>query len=112
LSARAEELAARLAGPDPAGSVLDRARAVGGAQVDLNGVGDRRNALVAQLLADPEYKPLSNYKKELRIMRMIDRFQKISGKPFDLDEIAPLLAFKPLEGDKKFATVVVDRFRQ
>jgi hypothetical protein len=90
---------------------LDRARAVGEAQVDLNRVRARRNALVAQLLADPKYKPLSTYKKRVRIMRMIDRVQRILGKPFDLDDIEPLPDFKPLEDHRKFATVMEDRVR-
>jgi hypothetical protein len=45
-------------------------------------------------------------------MRMIDRVQRIFGKSFDLDDIDPLPDFKPLEGDKKFATVVEDRVRE
>ena len=59
LSVRVEEIALKLAGPDPDETLLDRARAVAEAQVDLNRVRARRNALVTQLLADPEYKPLS-----------------------------------------------------
>ena len=69
------------------------------------------NALVAQLLADPEYRPLSTYKKQVRIMRMIDRVQRIFGKPFDLDDIEPLPDFKPLDDHQKFATVMEDRVR-
>ena len=45
-------------------ALLDRARVVGEAQVDLNRVRARRNALVSQLLADPEYQPLSAYNTE------------------------------------------------
>ena len=112
LSIQAEEIALKLAGPDPDETLLDRARAVAEAQVDLNRVRARRNALVAQLLADPEYKPLSTYKKQVRIVRMIDRVQRIFGKSLDLDDIDPLPEFKPLEGDKKFATVVEDRVRE
>jgi len=112
LSIQAEEIALKLAGPDPDETLLDRARAVAEAQVDLNRVRARRNALVAQLLADPEYKPLSTYKKQVRIVRMIDRVQQIFGKSLDLDDIDPLPEFKPLEGDKKFATVVEDRVRE
>jgi hypothetical protein len=38
--------------------------AVGEAQVNLSRGRARRNALVAQLSADPEYKPLSTYKRQ------------------------------------------------
>jgi hypothetical protein len=112
LSIQAEEIALKLAGPDPDESLLDRARAVGEAQVDLNRVRARRNALFAQLLADPEYQPLSAHKNQVRIMRKIDRVQRILGKSFDLDDIDGLIELKPLEGDEKFATVVEDRVRE
>jgi hypothetical protein len=112
LSIQAEEIALKLAGPDADETLLDRGRAVGEAQVELNRVRARRNALVAQLLADPEYRPLSTYKKQVRIMRMIDRVQRVFGKPFDLDDVEPLPDFKPLEGDKKFAIVVEDHVRE
>ena len=112
LSIQAEAIALKLVGPDPDDILLDRARAVGEAQVELNRVRARRNMLVAQLLADPKYKPLSTYKKQVRIMRVIDRVKRIFGKPFDLDDIGPLPDFKPLEGDNKFATIVGDRVRE
>jgi hypothetical protein len=105
LSIQAEEIALKLVGPAPDEALLDRARAVGEAQVDLNRVRARRNALVAQLLADPEYQPLSAHKNQLRKMRTIDRIQRISGTTFDLDDIEPLVELKPLKNDEKFATV-------
>jgi hypothetical protein len=112
LSIQAEEIAYKLAGPDPDETLLDRARAVADAQVDLNRVRARRNALVARLLADPQYEPLSTYKKQVRIMRMIDRFERIFGRPFDLDDIEPLPDPKPLDDGQKFATIVEDRVRE
>ena len=112
LSIQAEEIALKLAGPDPDETLLDRARAIGEAQVDLNRVRARRNALVAQLLADPEYQPLSAYKRQLRKMRTIDHVERIFGTSFDFDDIEPLIEPKPLEDDEKFATVVEDRIRE
>jgi hypothetical protein len=76
--------------------LLDRARAVGEAQVDLNRVRARRNALVAQLLADPQYQPLSAYKSQPRKMRRIDRVNRILGTSFDFDDIEPPIELKPL----------------
>jgi hypothetical protein len=108
LSVQAEEIALKLAGPDPGEALLDRARAVGEAQVDLNRVRARRNALVAQLLADPKYQPLSAYKNQLRKMQIIDRIGRILGTSFDVDYIEPT----PIKGDEKFATVVEDRVRE
>ena len=112
LSIQAEEIALKLAGPDPDETLLDRARAVAEAQVDLNRVRARRNALVAQLLADPEYQPLSAYKRQVRKMRTIDRVHRILGRSFDLDDIKPLIELKPLKDNEKFATIVEDRTRE
>ena len=112
LSFQTEEIALKLAGPDPDESLLDLARAVGEAQVDLNRVRARRNALVAQLLADPKYQPLSACKNQLRKMRTIDRIERILGTSFDFDDIEPLVELNPLKDDEKFATVVEDRIRE
>jgi hypothetical protein len=112
LSIHAEEIAHQLAGPDPDEALLDRARAVGEAQVDLNRVRARRNELVARLLADPEYQPLSAYKNQLRKMRTIDRIARTLGTSFGFDDVEPLIELKPLKDDEKFATVVGDRIRE
>jgi hypothetical protein len=112
LSIQAEEIALKLAGPDPDETLLDRARAIGEAQVNLNRVRIRRNALLAQLLADGTYRPLSAYKRQVGEMRAIDRVERILGRSFDLDDIGHLTELKPLKDDEKFATVVEDRVRE
>ena len=112
LSIRAEEIALKLVGPASDEALLDRARAVGEAQVDLNRVRARRNALVAQLLADPQYQPLSAYKSQPRKMRRIDRVNRILGTSFDFDDIEPLVELKPLKDNEKLATMLGDRFRE
>jgi hypothetical protein len=112
LSIQAEEIALKLAGPDPDETQLDRARAIGEAQVALNRVRGRRNALLARLLADHEYQPLSAYKSQLRKMWRIDRTERILGKPFDLDDIEPLIDLKPLKDEERFPTIVEDRIRE
>jgi hypothetical protein len=80
---------------------VDRARAIGEAQVNLNRVRARRNALLAQLLADHTYLPLSAYKRQVGEMRAIDRVQRILGRSFDLDDIEHLIGLKPLKDDEK-----------
>jgi hypothetical protein len=112
LSVQAEEIALKLAGPDPDESSLDRARAIGEAQVNLNRVRVLRNALVTQLLADHKYQPLSAHKNQRRKMRTIDRIERILGTSFDSDDIEPLVERKPLKDDEKFATVVEDGIRE
>jgi hypothetical protein len=109
LSSQAEEIARKLAGPDPDDTLLDRARAVGEAQVDLNRVRARRNALVSRLLADPEYQPLSAYKGQVRKLR-IGRIERILGRSFDIE--SPIEFKRLKDDDEKFATIVEDRIRE
>jgi hypothetical protein len=110
LSSQAEEIARKLAGPDPDDTLLDRARAVSEAQVDLNRVRARRNALVSRLLADPEYQPLSAYKGQVRKLRTIGRIERILGRSFDIE--SPIEFERLKDDDEKFATIVEDRIRE
>ena len=113
LSIQAEEIALKLAGPDPDEALLDRARAIGEAQVDLNRVRARRNALVSQLLADPEYQPLSAYKIQARRVRSVERVCRILRRKFsNFRDIKPQIELKPLKDEEKFATIVEDRIRE
>jgi hypothetical protein len=110
LSSQAEEIARKLARPDPDDTLLDRARAVSEAQVDLNRVRARRNALVSRLLADPEYQPLSAYKGQVRKLRTIGRIERILGRSFDIE--SPIEFERLKDDDEKFATIVEDRIRE
>ena len=110
LSSQAEEIARKLAGPDPDDTLLDRARAVSEAQVDLNRVRARRNALVSRLLADPEYQPLSAYKGQVRKLRTIGRIERILGRSFDIE--SPIEFERLKDDDEKFATIVEDLIRE
>ena len=68
--------------------------------------------MLARLLADPEYQPLSAYKSQLGKMRTIDHIERITGTSFDLDDIEPLIELTPLKDNEKFATIVEDRTRE
>jgi hypothetical protein len=111
LSIQAEEIALKLAGPDPDEALLDRARVVGEAQIDLNRVRARRNALVSQL-SDPEYQPLSAYKIQARRVRSVERVCQILRRFPNFRDIKPQIELKPLKDEEKFATIVEDRIRE
>ena len=51
----AEAIASRIAGPDADEQMLERARGIAEAQVDLNRVRNHRRRLIAGLLDDPSY---------------------------------------------------------
>ena len=113
LSIQAEEIALRLAGPDPDETLLDRARAIGEAQVDLNRVRARRNAFVSQLLADPDYQPLSAYKAQARRVQSFERVCRILRNKFSkFRGLKPQIELKRVKDEEKFPTIKQDRIQQ
>jgi hypothetical protein len=113
LSIQAEEIALRLVGPDPDEALLDRARAIGEAQFDLNRVRARRIALVSQLLADPDYQPLSANKMPARGVQLAERVCRILRNKFSkFRDLKPPNELKPLEDGEKFAAIVEDRIQE
>ena len=108
----AEAIVRRIAGPDPDADALERARRIAEAQVALDRVRGRRTRLIAQFLTDPEYQPLRVLRQQLRLMKTIDRFERIRGAPFEIHEIEEMIYLEPLEGDAKLAAVVEDKSSQ
>jgi hypothetical protein len=105
----AEAIARRIAGPDTGAAALERARRIAEAQLDLDRVRGHRRRLIAGFLTDPVYQPLRVLRRQLRVMKIIDRFERIRGAPFEIDEIEEMIDLEPLEGDAKLAAVVEDK---
>jgi hypothetical protein len=106
----AEALARRIAGPDTDADALEHARRIAEAQVDLDRVRGRRRRLITGLLTNPKYQPLRVLimRQQLRLMKTIDRVERIRGAPFEIDEIEEMIYLEPLEADAKLAAVVED----
>ena len=109
LAPLAEAMARRIVGHDADAEALERARRVAEAQVDINRVRGARRRLITGLLTDPKYQSLRVLRQQLRLMKTIDRVERIRGAPFEIEEIEEMIDLEPLEGDAKLAAVVEDK---
>jgi hypothetical protein len=100
-----ESLARRLAGVDADAEVLELARRVSEAQVDLNRVRAIRRRLIISRFADPAFVPAQKQmsKREAEIQREIDRF---GGRPLIRSRVTDARRPRALEGDDKLATIL------
>lgn len=112
LAPMAEEMARSIAGPGADAEALEHARRIAETQVDLIRVRDSRRRLIAGLLADPKYQPRRVLRQQLRLMKTIDRIERLRGAPFKILEIQEMNYPGPLEGDEKLAAIVEERSPQ
>jgi hypothetical protein len=102
-----EALARRLAGVDADAEVLELARRVSEAQVDLNRVRAIRRRLIISRFADPAFVPAQKQKnkREADIQREID----ILGlRPFIRGGVTDARRPSALEGDDKLSAILVE----
>jgi hypothetical protein len=71
---------------------VECARQIAEAQIDLNRVRDSRRRLIAGFLIDPKYQPLPVLRQQLRLMKMIDRVERLRSAPFKASKSSPLLS--------------------
>jgi hypothetical protein len=102
-----ETMANKIAGPRANAEALERARRIAEAQVDLNRVRAHRRSVIVRILADPDYQPARVPRQQLRLMKLIDPFERIRRLFSELAEL-----FEPLEGDDKIAAILADRARE
>jgi hypothetical protein len=104
-----EAMALMITGPDANAEALEQARRIAEAQVDLNRIRHSRWRLISGLLTDPHYRPLRALRQQLRLMKTIDRMERLGGAPFEIEEIEGMIYPSPLDGDEKLAAIVEDR---
>jgi hypothetical protein len=83
------------------------ARRIAEAQVDLNRVRNYRRRLIAGLLIDPNYRPQRALSEQLRLMKLIDRVERMRWAPPEVKEFLKMA--QPPEGEAKFAAIVEER---
>lgn len=107
LAPLAEAIALRIAGPNANPETLECARRIAEAQVDLNRVRNYRRRLIAGLLIDPNYRPQRALSEQLRLMKLIDRVERMRWAPPEVKEFLKMA--QPPEGEAKFAAIVEER---
>jgi hypothetical protein len=109
LAPQAEAIALKVAGETADAETLDYARRIGEAQVDLNRVRSVRRELIARMLSQPRSDCRFTQLQQVRLInRFLDRVERNKVTSIDLEIIDPVIHAKPLEGDVKFAAVLLD----
>jgi hypothetical protein len=105
-------MAREIAGSDADAEAVACARPIAEAQIDLNRVRDSRRRLITGLLLDPNYEPLPALKQQLRLMKMIDRIQRLQSPPFKVAELEEMTYPESLEGEEKLAAIIEEKASQ
>jgi hypothetical protein len=71
---QADAIARRIAGQDASDERLEKARHIGAAQIDLIRIRVRRKELMDRLLEDPDNQPKSANKRQLSVIRLIEKY--------------------------------------
>ena len=109
LAPRAEAIALTIAGPNADAELLDYARQIGEAQVDLNRVRSLRKEVIARMLSRPRFDcPFTPLQQIRLISRFLNRLDRNAITSIDLETIDPVLHPRPVEGDAKLAAILVD----
>jgi hypothetical protein len=104
-----EAITSKIVGPDADAQMLELARRIGEAQVDLNRVRAYRRKLLTSEFENPEFRSLLALEQRLRIMKRVERIERLSGVSLLDKAIDKISYFEPLEGDDKFVAILEDR---
>ena len=96
---QAETIAQTIAGPNASAVSLEKARRIGEAQVELNRVRARRNEALAAILSKP-YKPTITVRQVRLISRFLNRVERGTVGPIDLETVDQVLHPKPPGSDE------------
>ena len=108
---QADAIARRIAGPHANAALLEKARRIGEAQVELNRVRSLRlrAQAIAAILCEP-YTPRIRTVREIRLIdRFLDRVEREAVRPVDLEMIDQLVHPKSVGGDEALAMHLADR---
>jgi hypothetical protein len=109
LSEEVEALAREIVSTDANGEILELARRIAEAQIDLHRARRARHQLLSEALSDPDYESEGMLRKQaalaISFLRRLD-----SNKPMP-NNVVEFLNSKP-EGPYKFAAILADKTRQ
>lgn len=115
-STEIENLAREIIGNDPSTELLELARRVAEAQLDLMRVRQVRLKLLADDLDDPDYQPSKYITEEKKIPRLLARLARLNGPmtpmpPAIVEHINRIILYRP-KGSEKFAFILSDLTKQ
>jgi len=107
-SEQAETLAREIAGPDAKPEILDLARRVAEAQIDLRRVRYARHQLLSRALDDPHYETRADKRKKSAVLRILSR-RKLPGVL--AERLLKFVSTRP-EGPPKLALLLSQEAKQ
>jgi hypothetical protein len=115
-STEIENLAREIIGNDATTELLELARRVAEAQLDLMRVRQVRLKLLADDLDDPDYKPSKYITEENKVPRLLARLARLNGPmtpmpPAIVKYIDRVIYYRP-KGSEKFAFILSDLTKQ
>jgi hypothetical protein len=108
-SEEVDALARQIAGPDAGAELLERARRVAEAEIDLRRVRDARHQLLNRALSDPDYESEARVREK---QALVSRCARVDGPVTPMRyHVVAFLDSKP-EGPLKLAMILSDKLRQ
>jgi hypothetical protein len=109
LSLSVDTMARNIAGPDADAEVLELARRIGEAQVDLTRVRTRRGKLMTRMLADNDFHPSRDLEQRHQLMKIIDRIEGGKDVPIQTGDVEEKISLEYLAEGEKFIAILEDR---
>jgi len=112
LAPEVETMARKIAGPDADVELLEHARRISEAQVDLNRVRACRRRVLVREIDNPDYQPLRVLKLEALLLAKPERIGRGLGRPFVFEGSEEIASPIPLEGEQKLGMILEDKARE
>jgi len=112
LAPEVDAMARRICAADADAEMLEWARRIAEAQIDLNRVRASRRGLLTRLLVDPYYQPKQVHRQRFRLLNWVLGGYRPRNLSIDVDAIKEMVSPKPPEGEEKLAIILEEKISQ
>jgi hypothetical protein len=106
LAPEIEAMARRISGRYADDEIMEGARRIAEAQIDLNRVRASRRRLLTRFLVDPYYQPKGVKRQRFRLLNWVLGGYRPRNLPVDVDAIKEMVSPKPPEGEERLAIIL------
>ncbi len=99
-------MARKISGPDADAELLEWARRIAEAEVDLKRVRNIRRGLITRFMVDPSFQPLQVHRQRFRLLNMVLSDSRSRAAPIEVGEVEEMFNPKPPEGEEKLAIIL------
>ena len=105
-------MARKICGPDADPELLEWARRIAEAQVNLNRVRNIRRRMITRFLVDPSFQPLQVHRQRFRLLNMVLSGSRSRAAPIEVGEVKEMFNPKPPEGEEKLAIILEEKISE